>query len=152
MDKNLPRINFNKEVEKFHDKLISYVRGSIFEFKRKHGLNDDEVSDILSIDEDMLSDFMHENWDGYVDSRFLSILFLLNDGNFDFSKVIYKKPENFHEIIETYVNEYSTKRHERNVVELFNLLGIENDTDLEATVMAIKEMLKDKRNGKKESY
>lgn len=152
MAKNLSKINFNKEVEKFHNKLISYIRGSIFEFKRRHGLNDNEVSDILSIDENMLSDFMHENWDGYVDSRFLSILFLLNNGDFDFGKVIYKKPDNFHEMINVYLEEYSKKRHERNVNELFNLLGIENDADLEATVTAIKEILKDKRNGKKENH
>ena len=55
-------------------------------------------------------------------------------------------------MINVYLEEYSKKRHERNVNELFNLLGIENDADLEATVTAIKEILKDKRNGKKENH
>jgi hypothetical protein len=152
MAKDSLKNKFNKEVEKFHDRLISYVRGSIFEFKRNHGLNDEEISDILSIDEEMLSDFMHETWDGYVDSRLLSILFLLSDGKFDFSKVIYKKPDDFTDVIKAYIDEFSVNRHERNIAELLNLLGIENDVDLKATVLAIKEILKDKRNGKEEDY
>ena len=100
----------------------------------------------------MLSDFMHETWDGYVDSRLLSILFLLSDGKFDFSKVIYKKPDDFTDVIKAYIDEFSVNRHERNVAELLDLLGIENDVDLKATVLAIKEILKDKRNGKEEDY
>ena len=147
MSKNLTTDNFNDEVEKFHDKLISYVRGSIFDFKRTHGLSDSEISEIFNIDEDTLSDFMHEDWDGYVDSRFLSILYLLNNGDFDFSKVFYKKPSNLNEIISSYVNSFSVNRHEKNINELFELLGIEDDDDLEMAVVAIKEILKNKCNG-----
>ena len=147
MSKNLTTDNFNNEVEKFHDKLISYVRGSIFDFKRTHGLSDSEISEIFNIDEDTLSDFMHEDWDGYVDSRFLSILYLLNNGDFDFSKVFYKKPSNLNEIISSYVNSFSVNRHEKNINELFELLGIEDDDDLEMAVVAIKEILKNKCNG-----
>ena len=49
---------FNNEVEKFHGKLISFIRGLIFDLKRKHGLSDNEISEIFNIDEKTLSDFM----------------------------------------------------------------------------------------------
>ena len=78
---------FNQEVDRFHNNLISYVRGLIFEIKRQKGLNYEELSEIFCLENDEISDFMHENWDGYVDSRFLSILYLLSDCKFDFSKM-----------------------------------------------------------------
>lgn len=152
MAKELIADTFNNEVEKFHDKLISYIRGLIFDFKRNHGLDDEEISEIFNIEKDTFTDFMHENWDGYVDSRFLAILFLLSDGNFDFSKVIYKKPNDFPEIIRDYLAKYSLSRHDRNLSELFELLGIEDDEDLEMTINVIKEIIKRKNNGKKEEY
>jgi beta-galactosidase len=60
----------------------------------------------------------------------------------------YKKPDDFTDVIKAYIDEFSVNRHERNIAELLDLLGIENDVDLKATILAIKEILEDKRNGK----
>ena len=145
MVKNSATNAFNNEVEKYHDKLISYVRGLIFDFKRNHRLSDEEISEIFNIEKDTFNDFMHENWGGYVDSRFLAIIFLLSDGNFDFSKVLYKKPYNFSEILKEYLAKYSLDKHDRNLGELFELLGIENEEDLETAISVIKEIVKCKK-------
>lgn len=142
---------FNSEVDRFHNNLISYVRGLIFEIKRQNGLNDEELSEIFCLENDEISDFMHENWDGYVDSRFLSILYLLSDCNFDFSKSFYKKPVLFSDTLKEYLDKFSLNRHERNVKELFDLLDIENEEDLETAISAVKEILKERNNGKEEN-
>jgi len=140
---------FNNEVEKFHGKLISFIRGLIFDLKIKHGLSDNEISEIFNIDEKKLSNFMHENWDGYVDSRFLSILYLLCNEEFDFYRVLYKTPADFAETIEEYIKQFTVSRRERNINELFEILGIEDDYDLEMAISAIKEILHNKKdNGK----
>jgi hypothetical protein len=92
---------------------------------------------------------MHENWDGYVDSRFLSILYLLYNEEFDFYRVLYKTPDDFAETVDEYIKQFAVSKHERNINELFEILGIEDDYDLEMAISAIKEILHNKKdNGK----
>lgn len=136
---------FSNEVEKYHKNLIAFVRGVVYAIKRNHGLNNDELAKVFNIDVEMLNAFMHENWDGYVDSRFLSTLFLLVDGDFDFSQVLYIKPKNLMQLASEYISKCSPERRERNVSELFDILGIEDDDDLEAAIRVIKELKGDKK-------
>lgn len=132
--------SFNNEVEKYHKNLIAFVRGVVYTIKNNHGLNNKELADVFKIDVDTLNAFMNEKWDGYVDSRFLSTLFLLVDGDFDFSQVLYIKPDNLMQLAREYISECSPERRERNISELFDILGIEDDDDLEAAIRVIKEL------------
>lgn len=148
MTKELNAESFNNELEKYHGRLLGYVRGIIFAIKRNHNLDINELAEIFKTEPENLSDFLHEDWDGHVDSRFLTILYLLADGDFDFSQVLYKKPDNFANIVSAYISECAVGRHDRNVSELFEILGIENDDDLEMAIRAIKETIGSrKKNG-----
>lgn len=143
---------FNKEVDKAHDALKGYIKWYIYKLKSNYGLSDKELTDLFKTDEEDLSDFLHDrNWDGCIDSRFLCIVFLLK-GYLSFENTTYKKPKNLEDITKEYIDYVSTSRTERNLKELFNLLEIEDDEDLEITINQIKNILKEKQKNVEEEY
>ncbi len=146
MEKELQKNPFNQEVDKYHEKFVSYARGMFYSIKREHGLTNEELALVFGVSEEEVTDFLHENWVGCMNSRILSVLYLLTGNNFEFNKVLYKKPDNIRQLANEYITACSSGRHEKNVNELLGILGIENENDLEILIKVIKETLGNKKH------
>lgn len=146
MTKEIETHAFNQEVDRYHKCLLSYVRGIFYNLKREYGLTNDELALVFGVEEEEMTNFLNEKWEGYISSKVLSILYLLLEDKFDLSKVIYKKPDSFNDTAIKYIELCSSDRYERNVMELLSVLGIENNNDLETVIKFIRETLNTKKH------
>lgn len=77
MNKEDLKNDFLAAAQNYNDKVVEFVRGFIFEIKRREELSNTAIADLLNVEENALEEFLNEKWTGNISSSMLTKLALL---------------------------------------------------------------------------
>lgn len=126
--------------ENLKNNIIENARRYISAFMDTYSLTIEDVSYMLDINTNMLSEFISCTSDeGCNDFLFITKLYLLSRGDISFEKAC-PIDETLGNKIYQYSDENSAKRYEDKIYELLDLLGVNNYSDIIDVIDKIKDI------------